>query len=562
MEKSQQRVAIYTRVSTMFQIDGDSLAVQRKDLTAYSELMLGITDYEIFEDAGYSGKNTDRPAYQQMMERIRNHEFTHLLVWKIDRISRNLIDFSEIYSELKRLRVVFISKNEQFDTSTAIGEAILKIILVFAELERKTTSERVTATMIGRASQGRWNGGTIPYGYDYDKDTKTISVNENEAKVCCMIVDDYLRNKSLLHTAHMLNEQGIRSRNGSEWSQSTVRSIIRNPFYVGDYQYNRYHGSSDSRIVNDPDDWILYENHHPAIYDRDTQMRMIAISDENKTVQNTEFQHNRRKNTHVFARICFCGYCGSRMSAAPGRTHIDGYMTSVYTCRRKKTTHTCSNPALIDLSIGEFVINYIANVIATKKSFSAYGSEQELEKRLLQGSAFKDVVRIEGLYELYDLLSRYKTDKSFVLIKKQPKIKTQKKGWLMLKKEQEKYERALKRLQDAYLFSDEAMSEKDYIKQRKELVARIEELNEAMAPGTDAEEHLSDEEFIRKASHLLVNSRLQGQAYINYKELAESTSLDVLAEYMRTIIDRIYITDKKITSIVFKNGIENRFIYK
>ena len=104
---------------------------------------LNIKDYEVFEDAGYSAKNTDRPAFQQMFSRIRNNEFTHLIVWKIDRISRNLRDFSEMYDELKHYNVTFVSKNEQFDTSSAMGEAMLKIILVFAELERKITAECV-----------------------------------------------------------------------------------------------------------------------------------------------------------------------------------------------------------------------------------------------------------------------------------------------------------------------------------------------------------------------------------------------------------------------------------
>ena len=128
---STQKVAIYIRVSTAMQIDKDSLQVQKRELTAYSEMVLGIKDYVIFEDPGYSAKNTDRPDYQRMMERLRTGEFSHLLVWKIDRISRNLLDFAQMYAELKRLGVAFVSKNEQFDTSSAIGEAMLKIILVF-----------------------------------------------------------------------------------------------------------------------------------------------------------------------------------------------------------------------------------------------------------------------------------------------------------------------------------------------------------------------------------------------------------------------------------------------
>ena len=160
---SKQKAAIYIRVSTHWQVDKDSLKVQRRELTAYVSLVLGITDYVVFEDPGYSAKNTARPEYQAMMDRVRTGEFTHLVVWKIDRISRNLIDFATMYDELKTLGVTFVSKNEQFDTSSAIGEAMMRIILVFAELERKTTAERVTAVMLSRANDGQWNGGRVPY---------------------------------------------------------------------------------------------------------------------------------------------------------------------------------------------------------------------------------------------------------------------------------------------------------------------------------------------------------------------------------------------------------------
>ena len=97
------KVAIYIRVSTHYQIDKDSLQVQRRELIAYAQMVLGIQDYVIFEDPGYSAKNTDRPDYQKMMDRLRTGEFSHLLVWKIDRISRNLLDFANMYQELKNL---------------------------------------------------------------------------------------------------------------------------------------------------------------------------------------------------------------------------------------------------------------------------------------------------------------------------------------------------------------------------------------------------------------------------------------------------------------------------
>ena len=130
-----KKVAIYIRVSTIHQVDKESLPFQRRELVNYAKYALGIEDYEIFEDAGYSGKNTQRPAYTEMMQKAKLGNFTHLLVWKIDRISRNLADFIAMFNELKKYNVIFLSKNEKFDTSSAIGEATLTIIMVFAELE-------------------------------------------------------------------------------------------------------------------------------------------------------------------------------------------------------------------------------------------------------------------------------------------------------------------------------------------------------------------------------------------------------------------------------------------
>ena len=230
LKQANPRVAIDFRVSTLHQIDKDSLPMQKKDLLAYAKLMLGTDDCVIFEDAGYSGKNTDRPEFQKMMAQIRAGGFTHILVWKIDRISRNLLDFAAMYNELKDLGVVFVSKNEQFDTSTAMGEAMLKIILVFAELERNMTSERVTATMISRANNGLWNGGRVPYGFDYDYDTHEFTPNKTEAPIVQLIHDLYEKEQSLVRESRLLNSKGYHTRSGNEWNPVSIRTILHNVF--------------------------------------------------------------------------------------------------------------------------------------------------------------------------------------------------------------------------------------------------------------------------------------------------------------------------------------------
>lgn len=565
-EQQRKKVAIYIRVSTAYQVDKDSLPMQRKDLIAYAELILGIPDYEVFEDAGYSGKNTDRPSFQAMMTKIRRHEFSHVLVWKIDRISRNLLDFSQMYAELQKLRVTFVSKNEQFDTSTAMGEAMLKIILVFAELERNMTSERVTATMISRANQGQWNGGRTPYGYDYDPDTSTFSIREDEAAVCRIIKDDYLQYHSLVHTSRLLNEQGFITRSGSKWSPSTVWIIVSSPFYTGTYRYNRYKGS-EHRTPNSEDEWVLVPNHHPAIYSTQEYEAMADIRFDNDRQKNSPGKQCVRSNTYVFGGICFCGKCGSKLVSTPGRIQSDGYRTSIYSCPNRRKTKDCDNPSMNDLQIGEFVLNYVLNMLNAKRTFSTIHTPSELETRLLAGSNFSKIDHIEesGLNDFFNLLSRYSSDSSYVFAMK----KTRKKKAAInpeldaLRKEKERQERAIQRLQNLYLYSDASISEKDFILRKAEILSNLAEIQKKLGMlNRSVDNSLSDEEFVKQASHLLITSRLNTKEYIYYKKFAQSVSSDVLQTYMQSIIDNIQTYDGHIVRIVFKNGLTHQFIWK
>lgn len=560
------KVAIYIRVSTSYQADKDSLPMQRKDLTAYSELILGISDYEIFEDAGYSGKNTDRPAFQEMMTRIRKGEFTYLLVWKIDRVSRNLLDFAEMYDELQSLRVTFVSKNEQFDTSTAIGEAMLKIILVFAELERNMTSERVTATMISRANSGQWNGGRIPYGYKYDADTRTFSIDEEQAEVCRILKDSYLESRSLVNTARVLNAQGYRTRAGVEWSPVAVWIIASSPFYTGTYRYNRYKGA-DRRIENPEDEWVVIEGHHPAIFTQEEHDRMTAIRDNNARFRNQVGQQHYSQNVHIFQRIVYCGKCGSMMVSTPGKLHANGSRSSNYSCPHRRNTKDCDNPTINDTVLGEFVINYILNMLNAKTSFSSIDSPLDLQKRLLHGRTFSGVDHIdpEGLSEFFNLLSRYGSDRSYKFTVSRPKKKAAEVDpeITFLRKEKERQERALKRLQDLYLYSSDAMTEKDFVIRKKEITDKLDEITSKLGMvNRRISDSLSDEDFVRQASHLLIQKELKDRTYIYFRKLAENVSPDILHTYMSTILDTVFVTDGHVTQITFKNGLTHKFIWK
>ena len=562
------KAAIYIRVSTQYQVDRASLPVQREELINYAKYALDITDCVVFEDAGYSAKNTDRPDYQRMMSRVRTGEFSHLLVWKIDRISRNLLDFAAMYAELKKLGVVFVSKNEQFDTSSAMGEAMLKIILVFAELERNMTSERVSAVMLSRANDGVWNGGKVPFGYAYDKDSKQFSIIEDEAQVVLHIYDLYESVKSLTTVAKTLNEKGVRSRTGKPWNPTTVRTMLTNPFYAGTYRYNYRDESSKSFTVKDKDEWVLVLDHHPAIVTPERQEIIAAMLQSKQRGWAGAGMTYQRKNIHIFAGLLKCGCCGYTMIASPDRERSDGWRPSVYKCSRQRRFGDCDNKYVSDVTLGPFALNFVANLIRASNSFGKSTSIETLEKKLLRGDMFSQVDHIErpGLEELYNHLRSGFDPLAFetrTVDAAESGAAIQERDVLL--SEKRRLERALNRLKSLFLYGEEAMAEKDYLVERKQLMdaleekdARLEELEAEVASSIT----MSDEEFIAKASYFILSQQLQDKRFVDYEKFIRKIDPQIVKDFLNSVVTNFCIKNGLTTSILFKNGVEVRFSYK
>lgn len=220
-----------------------------------------------------------------------------------------------------------------------------------------------------------------------------------------------------------------------------------------------------------------------------------------------------------------------------------------------------------DVVIGEFIINYILNILNAKKEFSSIETPSALERRLLYGNTFSAVDHIEenGLHDLYNLLSRYGSDSSyrFAVRRSRKKKASVDPETEKLRKEKERQERALQRLQDLYLYSDSALSEKDFIIKKGEISKSLKEVNEKLGLVChDAGTSLSDEDFIRQASHLLISRKLSDRKYIYFRELATSVSPEILKTYLDTILDSILLIDGHVGAIKFKNGLTHKFIYK
>ena len=252
--------AIYGRQS----VDrADSISIESQIEYCQYEIRGGT--YKTFTDKGYSGKNTDRPQFQAMMEAIRRGEIRRVIVYKLDRISRSILDFATMMAEFQEYGVEFVSCTEKFDTSTPMGRAMLNICIVFAQLERETIQMRVEDAYISRSRRGFYMGGRIPYGYKLEphtidgKKTSRYVINRAEAEIVKLIFSMYAEPQtSYGDIVRYLTENGIqndRTKNGV-WDRCRIAEMIKNPVYVkADLSIYRFYKDQGTVIHNSPEDF-------------------------------------------------------------------------------------------------------------------------------------------------------------------------------------------------------------------------------------------------------------------------------------------------------------------
>lgn len=225
--------AIYARQSVDKR---DSLSIQGQIDLCKKE---AGEEVQIYTDKGYSGKNTNRPDFQRLMADVEKGIIQKVVVYRLDRFSRSLADFSRLWETLQRHGVEFVSVNEKFDTSTPMGRAMLNIIMVFAQLERETTAERVRDNYYQRAKLGSWPGGPAPYGFDLGrlpdaggKLSPGLIPNdcmETVVKIFRRYAQD---GESLGTVARWLNAQGVPAPRRSTWDNVALSRLLHSPLYV------------------------------------------------------------------------------------------------------------------------------------------------------------------------------------------------------------------------------------------------------------------------------------------------------------------------------------------
>ena len=251
--------AIYTRQS----VDRvDSISVESQVEFCKREVVEG--SIKVYTDKGYSGKNIDRPAFQEMMTDIEAGKIRRVIVYRLDRISRSVLDFANVIDVFQKHGVDFVSTMEKFDTGTPIGKAMLMIVMIFAQLERETIQQRVVDAYSSRSKRGFYMGGKIPFGLCLKETsidgirTKMYEAVPKDAEIVQKIFTMYSEPQvSLGDVVRYLDSCEIRNQRGEPFTRSRIRDMIVNPCYVrADYRLYEFYKTQGTEIINQPEDFI------------------------------------------------------------------------------------------------------------------------------------------------------------------------------------------------------------------------------------------------------------------------------------------------------------------
>ncbi|MCM1226848.1 MAG: recombinase family protein [Clostridium sp.] len=408
-----RKFAIYSRKSK-FTGKGESIGNQielcRQNIRmSYPD----ITDDDIliFEDEGFSGGNTNRPQFQGMLKLCRQKQIRCIVCYKLDRISRNVGDFSVLIDELNRLDITFNSISEKFDTTSHMGRAMMYIASVFAQLERETIAERIRDNMLELAKDGRWLGGNPPTGYKSVETLGSITIDgkkrkarkleliPEESEIIKLIYAKFLEFNSLTKTETYLIQNNYLTKTGKNFSRFAIKNILTNPVYLiadktawnyfemkevdifsEQSEFNGKHGimaynKTSQQVgraneVRDMKDWIIAVGKHTGIISGHDWVEVQKLLEQNKS----KSYRKPKSNVALLSGLLFCGKCGSYMRPKLSqRKNKDGELIYDYLCelKEKSKSQKCSMKRPNGNELDKMVCKEIKKLSEDKSTFMA-----------------------------------------------------------------------------------------------------------------------------------------------------------------------------------------------
>lgn len=338
------KCAIYTRKSTDEGLEKEfnTLEAQREAGENYvkSQRHQGwVLVNEHYDDGGFSGGNMKRPALQRLLEDIKQGKVNMIVVYKIDRLTRSLIDFSKMVDIFDKYHCSFVSVTQNFNTADSMGRLTLNMLLSFAQFEREIGSERVRDKTAASKKKGMWTGGVVPYGYR--SINKKLEIEPQEADVVKFMFEMYLKYKSMMAVCKLLTENGYR-----DFRRNAVLRMLKNPIYMGKIKYKEE----------------LYEGQHKAIVTPEVfESVQNILKNKEKSERTCLFNKNE---VGILRGLLTCGCCHSPMTPASCQSH--GVRRFYYTSTKAKYYgyHHCSNGAVPVVLMDECMLKIVTPMIS------------------------------------------------------------------------------------------------------------------------------------------------------------------------------------------------------
>jgi len=366
--------AVYTRVSVDERAETQTYSTldnQRDSCLSYieSQKSVGWKPYKVYEDAGQSGGSLSRPAMKQLIEDIKRKRVQVVVVYKIDRLTRNHKDFYTLLEIFNEHDVKFVSTTQHFDTTSPAGRLLLHIMLEFAQFEREMAQERTYDKRFGMAKKGMWCGGIVPLGYEAKK--KKLVINNEEAKIVRFCFELYPKLASMGKVAERLNEMGYRTKKfflkgnkaagSTKFDKKKISLILANPLYIGKMRFRDKDGK----------EYLFDGEHKPIVTDR-----KLWDSVQNILVNNRETHKTFKQNKYemMFLGLVRCGECGSTMTNSSKEKKGKMYLYYRCTVAVIKGKRACPVRTVAADELEEFLID----------KFKELGQNQKLLKKSIE----------------------------------------------------------------------------------------------------------------------------------------------------------------------------------
>jgi DNA invertase Pin-like site-specific DNA recombinase len=363
------RAAIYVRKSTSAGLEQEfnSLDAQRESCANYARSRGWTVLPETYEDGGYTGANIDRPAFQRLLADIDAKKIDVVVVYKVDRLSRSLLDFAKVMDRFQAAGVAFVSVTQNFSTADAMGRLTLNMLMSFAEFEREMIAERTRDKIAAARRRGKWTGGIAPLGYRVE--SSKLVVVESEARVVRQVFAMYLEHRSLFVLMRELAARGW-ARRGARWTKDSLVRILRNPVYAGRIR----HG----------------EQTHPG--EHEAIVAVESFERVQDAMARAPSSAPRRNPEYVLRGILRCGGCGAAMTTASTRKRGRTYRFYRCVTRDKRGRSACSTRPLAADTIESLVLDRLRQ---RAPEIDSGAVERAFHERLDADRAHLDAVRTE-----------------------------------------------------------------------------------------------------------------------------------------------------------------------